>query len=39
MYYEERVIDGVLCCRSAPDGQWRALSAEQLTRRLMQAKG
>jgi hypothetical protein len=23
MFYEEQVINGVLCCRSAPNGEWR----------------
>lgn len=23
MYYEEQIINGVLYCRSAPDGEWR----------------
>lgn len=23
MFYEEKYIDGVLMCRSTPDGEWR----------------
>ena len=23
MYYEEKIINGVLHCRSTPDGEWR----------------
>lgn len=22
MWYEEKIIDGMLCCRRAPDGEW-----------------
>jgi len=35
MYYEEKVIDGVLHCRSRPDGEWRELSAKEITAKLM----
>lgn len=31
MYYEEKLIDGVLHWRSAPDGEWRPMSQERLT--------
>ena len=37
MYYEEKVIDGVLCCRGAPDGEFTPLSAEELTDKLLRA--
>ena len=29
MYYEEKTIDGVLCCRSAPDGAWEKKAEKQ----------
>lgn len=32
------VIDGVLHCKSTPDGEWRELSKEELTFRLIQAE-
>lgn len=35
MYYQEKVINGILCCRYAPSGKWIALSKETLTERLM----
>jgi hypothetical protein len=38
MYYEEKVIDGVLCYRTTPDGEWYQLSAQALTERLMNAR-
>lgn len=31
MYYEEKVIDGVLCHRSAPDDPWTQFTLEALT--------
>ena len=31
MYYEESVIDGMLCHRGTPDGEWIPFTAEQLT--------
>lgn len=36
MYYEEKVIDGVLMFRSVPYGGWRAVSLEDLTRKYME---
>lgn len=38
MYYEERVIDGVLHCKSSPDGDWRPISAEVLTAKIMELR-
>jgi len=35
MYYVERVINGVLCCKSTPKGKWRELSKETLTNRIL----
>lgn len=23
MFYEEKIVDGILLCRTAPNGQWR----------------
>lgn len=31
MYHEEKVIDGVLCWRGTPDGEWVQYSLESLT--------
>jgi hypothetical protein len=31
MYHEERVIDGVLCWRGTPDGEWTEYTAKELT--------
>lgn len=38
MYYNEKVINGVLHCKTSPDGEWRPLSPEALTSRLIQAE-
>jgi len=38
MYHEEKIIDGILCWRSTPQGDWIAYTAEQLTEKLTQAK-
>lgn len=35
MFYEERVIDGVLCRRGLPNEPFRAFTAEQLTALLL----
>lgn len=34
MYFEEKVIDGVLCMRNTPNGQFIKLSQERLTKML-----
>ena len=31
MYFEQKVIDGILCHRSTPDGEWVKYSQEDLT--------
>lgn len=31
MYYEESNVDGVLCFRSSPDGEWRPRGVASLT--------
>lgn len=38
MYYEEMIIDGVLCWRSTPDGEWSKKTPQQLTAMLTQAR-
>ena len=35
MFYEEAVINGVLCHRSHPRGEWTEFTAKQLTERLL----
>lgn len=32
MHYEERVVNGVLCWRGTPNGEWQPVSAERLTK-------
>lgn len=39
MYYEEKVINGVLCYRGTPDGEWTEFSKQTLTKRLMEYTG
>ena len=31
MYHEEKIIDGVLCYRGLPDGEWEPYTLEALT--------
>ncbi len=38
MYYEERVIDGKLMCRTHPDGDWSEVSYEDLLTKYNQGK-
>lgn len=38
MYYEEKVIAGVLCWRGTPAGEWTAKTAQQLTVMLIEAR-
>jgi hypothetical protein len=38
MYYEEQVVNGVLCYRTSPRGCWNRVSAETLTTRLVKAQ-
>lgn len=38
MYYAEKVIDGVLHCKTTPNGKWKPLSLESLTRRVIMAE-
>lgn len=38
MYYEEKVVDGVLCWRSKPDGAWTQFTAQELTVQVVQTK-
>ena len=36
MYYEERIIGGVLCYRTTPNGRFKQMSAEMLTVRVQE---
>lgn len=31
MYHEEKIIDGVLCWRGTPDGEWTQYTLQALT--------
>lgn len=33
MYFEEKMIDGVMCFRTTPDGEWRPFDIKELSRR------
>ena len=33
MYYEEQIIDGILCYRCVPKGDWTKFSIESLSER------
>lgn len=36
MYYEEKIIDGVLHYRNLPDAEWKEMSKEKLTQKVRQ---
>jgi hypothetical protein len=38
MFYEERVVNGVLCSRTHPGSEWVPMTAEVLTAKLMEAR-
>lgn len=38
MYYEEKLIDGVLHWRGAPDGEWLPVPASKLSQRVLDAE-
>ena len=38
MYYEEKVIDGVLCARGDPHTPFRAFAASHLTQMLLEER-
>lgn len=37
MYYEEKLINGILMFRSTPDGDWRQCSIEMMSQRIVDA--
>jgi len=38
MYYREKVIDGILCFQTTPNGEWKKLTSEQLTNKIVNLK-
>jgi hypothetical protein len=38
MYYEESVIDGYMCWRTTPDGDWTRMTQKTLTAVLVEAR-
>jgi hypothetical protein len=36
--YEEKILDGVLCWKVTPDGEWVQKTAQQLTEMLLEAR-
>ena len=38
MYYEEKIIDGRLMCKTSPGGEWKQVSIEELSVRYMEMK-
>ena len=38
MYYEEKLIDGILHWRGTPDGEWQIIPAEKLGERVIAAE-
>ena len=38
MYYVEKVINGVLHYKTTPNGKWKPISVEELTKRVVEAE-
>lgn len=38
MYYKESIIEGILMFKTSPYGEWKQVSAQELTRRLQNAQ-
>ena len=38
MYHAEQVIDGVLCWKGTPEGEWVPYTPQQLTDRLLRIR-
>lgn len=38
MFYQEKVINDILCVRYTPNGNWHQLTLEQLTKRVIDAE-
>lgn len=38
MFYEEKLIDGIMCYRTKPDGEWTQYPTEELSRRYDQVE-
>lgn len=36
MYYEEKLINGVLMCRRSPHGDWSQCSIERMSERIIE---
>ena len=39
MFYEEKIINGILMCRTKPDGAWRQCSIEEMGERIITLEG
>ena len=37
MYYEEQMVNGILCRRSTPNGEWVPLTLQELSERVVKA--
>jgi len=38
MYYEEQIINGVLCFRNTPNGEWSEFTIQQLSEKCVELK-
>jgi hypothetical protein len=38
MYYEEKLVNGVLCWRNTPNGEWNAFDVREMTRKYLVLK-
>jgi len=39
MYYEEKIVNEILCHRGTPDGEWIQFTLEQLTAKCVELEG
>lgn len=35
MYYREKIVDGIICCKGSEDGEWIPLSPEKMTKKIL----
>ena len=38
MFYEEKIVSGVMCWRNAPNGEWTAFSLEDMAHKYQEEK-
>ena len=38
MYYQEKIVNGILCYKDTPKGKWMPLSIQELSKRVVSAE-